>query len=46
MLAINYHSDGKTYKADPGPFGIYSHIPLFVMLPKTLEAKNAAVAKR
>jgi len=33
MLAINYHSDGKTYKADPGEFGIKSHIPLFVMLP-------------
>ncbi len=33
MLAINYHSDGKTYDADPGEFGIKSHIPLFLMLP-------------
>ena len=34
MLAINYHSDGKVYGGDPGPFGSNSHIPLFLMLPK------------
>ena len=34
MLAINYHSDGKTYGGHPGQFGINSHIPLFVMLPQ------------
>ncbi len=33
MLAINYHSDGKTYKAYPGDFGTVAHIPLFAMLP-------------
>ncbi len=33
MLAIAYHSDGKTYKADPGEFGYNAHIPLFAMLP-------------
>jgi hypothetical protein len=33
LLAINYHSDGKTYGADPGEFGSKSHIPLFLMLP-------------
>ncbi len=33
MLAINYHSDGKTYGGVPGAFGLNSHIPLFVMLP-------------
>lgn len=33
MLAINYHSDGKTYGGHPGAFGSVSHIPLFVMLP-------------
>jgi hypothetical protein len=33
MLAINYHSDGKTYGGVPGNFGINAHIPLFVMLP-------------
>lgn len=34
MLAINYHSDGKTYGGHPGPFGSDAHIPLFVMLPQ------------
>ena len=33
MLAINWHSDGKTYGGHPGQFGNISHIPLFVMLP-------------
>ncbi len=33
MLAINWHSDGKTYGGHPGAFGSVSHIPLFVMLP-------------
>ncbi len=34
MLAINYHSDGKTYGGHPGQFGLNAHIPLFTMLPK------------
>ncbi len=33
MLAINYHSDGNTYAALPGDFGLNAHIPLFLMLP-------------
>jgi hypothetical protein len=33
MLAINYHSDGKTYGGLPGDFGLNAHIPLFLMLP-------------
>ena len=33
-LAINYHSDGKTYGGHPGEFGSKSHIPIFVMLPQ------------
>ncbi len=33
MLAINWHSNGKTYGADPGEFGHNAHIPLFLMLP-------------
>jgi hypothetical protein len=32
-LAINYHSDGKTYGGHPGKFGSISHIPIFAMLP-------------
>lgn len=33
MLAINYHSDGRTYGGLPGDFGLNAHVPLFVMLP-------------
>ena len=33
LLAITYHSDGKTYGADPGEWGVNSHMPLFLMLP-------------
>ena len=33
MLAINYHSDGKTYGGVPGAFGLNAHIPMFVLLP-------------
>lgn len=33
MLAVNYHSDGRTYMAYPGKFGLNAHIPLFLMLP-------------
>lgn len=33
MLAINYHSDGKTWGGLPGDFGLNAHVPLFVMLP-------------
>lgn len=34
MLAIAYHSDGKTWGGVPGDFGLNAHVPLFVMLPK------------
>lgn len=34
LLAINYHSDGKTYGGHPGKFGLNAHIPLFLMLPQ------------
>jgi hypothetical protein len=33
MLAINYHSDGKTYGGLPGDFGLNAHVPLFAILP-------------
>lgn len=29
VLAIAYHSDGKTYGASPGPFGQRTHVQLF-----------------
>ena len=33
LLAIAYHSDGKTYGGHPGEFGKVSHVPAFLMLP-------------
>ena len=34
LLAINYHSDGKTYAGLPGDFGYNAHVPLFLILPQ------------
>ncbi|MHC4958068.1 MAG: hypothetical protein ACYTGN_06795 [Planctomycetota bacterium] len=34
LLAIAYHSDGKTYGGVPGDTGTVTHVPLFTMLPK------------
>jgi hypothetical protein len=39
MLAIAYHSDGKTYGGLPGAFGLDAHVPLFVMLPRRDDAR-------
>jgi hypothetical protein len=33
-IAIAYHSDGKTYGAEPGDFGSNTHVQLFYMLPE------------
>jgi len=33
LLAINYHSDGRTYAGRPGAFGYNVHVPLFLILP-------------
>jgi hypothetical protein len=33
LLAVNYHSDGKTYAGLPGEFGLTAHMPLFLVLP-------------
>jgi hypothetical protein len=33
MLAVAYHSDGKTYGGLPGEFGRHTHVPLFTALP-------------
>ena len=33
LLAINYHSDGRTYAGHPGDFGLNVHMPLFLVLP-------------
>ena len=37
MLAVNYHSDGKTYGGEPGDYGLNAHMPLFLVLPQQEE---------
>ncbi len=37
MLAIAWHSDGKTYGSSPGAFGSRSHVQLFAPLPSGSE---------
>ncbi len=32
-LAVAWHSDGKTYASDAGPFGSTTHVQLFLLLP-------------
>lgn len=32
-LAIAWHSDGKVYATDPGPFGSVTHVQLLLLLP-------------
>lgn len=32
-IALAYHSDGKTYGANPGDFGLNSHVQLFFLMP-------------
>ncbi len=33
IIALAYHSDGKTYGANPGDFGLNSHVHIFFLLP-------------
>lgn len=33
VIAVAYHSDGKTYGAVPGEFGLNSHVQLFFLVP-------------
>ena len=34
LIALAYHSDGKTYGEKPGDFGFNSHVHIFAMLPQ------------
>jgi len=34
MIAVAYHSDGKTYGASPGDFGLNSHVQVFFLMPE------------
>jgi len=43
LLAINYHSDGRTHAAYPGDFGYNAHMPLFVLLPPRDGIRRAAL---
>ncbi len=40
VIAIAYHSDGKTYGASPGDFGLNSHVQLFYLLPELNESQE------
>ena len=42
LLAIAYHSDGKTYGVLPGPFGQATHVQLFTMLPEEKDITQAS----
>ncbi|HLB71757.1 MAG TPA: DUF1264 domain-containing protein [Candidatus Methanoperedens sp.] len=33
LIALAYHSDGKTHGASPGDFGLNSHVQIFFMIP-------------
>lgn len=33
VIALAYHSDSKTYGANPGDFGLNSHVQLFFLVP-------------
>ena len=33
LIALAYHSDGKTYGEKPGDFGLNSHVHIFAMIP-------------
>ena len=46
MLAIAYHSDGKTYGVLPGPFGQVTHVQLFAMLPEEDSVDEITAGKR
>ncbi len=34
VIALAYHSDGKTYGADQGDFGLTSHVHIFAIIPQ------------
>ncbi len=46
VLAIAWHSDGKTYGSSPGSFGNRTHVQLFAPLPrrKVIHTKSADIA--
>lgn len=45
LLALAYHSDGKTYGAAPGDFGLNSHIQMAFIIPPPAAAMPSEGAK-
>lgn len=44
VIALAYHSDGKTSGANPGDFGLNSHVQIFFMIPPAQAAENPVAA--
>lgn len=40
VIALAYHSDGKTYGISPGEFGLNSHVQIFYLLPPAQAAES------
>lgn len=40
VIALSYHSDAKTYGADPGAFGKNSHVHIFYIFPEQTAMKS------
>lgn len=40
VIALAYHSDGKTYGEKPGDFGLNSHVHIFAMIPAPQVAES------
>lgn len=44
VFALAYHSDGKTYGANPGDFGLNSHVQIFFLIPPAQAAESPTPA--
>ncbi len=42
VIALAYHSDGKTYGATPGDFGLNSHVHIFFLVPVAQAMESAS----
>ena len=44
VIALAYHSDGKTYGVSPGDFGLNSHVQIFFLVPPAQAAESPTAA--
>lgn len=44
VIALAYHSDGKTHGASPGDFGLNSHVQIFFLVPVAQAAETPVPA--